>query len=96
MSSTSFSDNFFCLHKYERKESFHLLAIQMFMKHLPFLHWILFFSFYCDRYWKKKTKQTSLHKPINPATELLLPNDCKPGLSIFGNLGIDYNEFIST
>lgn len=33
----------FCLHKGERNENFHLLAIQILMKHLIFLHWVLVF-----------------------------------------------------
>lgn len=59
-----------------------MLAIQVLMKHLIFLHCVLIFLSIVLSIGRKKTKQTSLPKPINPAIELLVPNDSKPDLSV--------------
>lgn len=72
----------FCLHKGKRNESFQLLDIQIIMRNLIFLHWVLIFLFTVMFIGRKKTNKARFPQLINPATELLLPNDSKPELSV--------------
>lgn len=99
LSSACFSE-FFALIK-AKEISFHLLAIQILIKLLIFLHWILIFLSIVMSIGRKKPKQTSLPKPINPATKLSLLNHSKTDLSVLWhtekcNFVVDYNELVST
>lgn len=63
--------------------SFQLLEVQILMRNLIFLHWVLIFLFtvmFIGR--KNQTNKPQFLQLINPATELLLPSDGKPELSV--------------